>query len=297
MVGTGGTKKRLLAAVLVAVFCGVTFCSNVLAQDEIVAPKPKAKRGVSIFTLGLGIRMFDYAEDLVAPDKSTEKGWLPSVHGSYEYVKPSKYYFKVFGEYASANITYDGSTQDGTPVSFDNSRNAILQVEADAGVIFDVTTNFHLIPYTGLGFKYWQRGEAQTTNRVASYREDYSWAYVPVGVKFSVPIAKNWNLGGTAAAHIMFAGKMTAKMSDAIPGWSDMSFDLGAKMGWYFDLPLTYRASRDVCVSVTPFYEVSSIGKSNEVPAVVNGVNIGTAYEPASNTKQYGLRIGVSMTF
>ena len=251
----------------------------------------------SSFQIGTGIHHMDYKEDLPANRKSTESGWLPSIYASYEYKKPSVIYAKVFTDIAAGNVTYDGTTQGGTPINFNDSKQALFKFETNVGYPIGIGKDFQLIPYTGYGYRFWSRGEARTTSTYSSFKEEYSWSYIPVGLKADYQINKQWNLGGTLAAHFMFGGKMKAYPSEVNSGYSDLDFDLGNKVGFYADLPLTYRFAGNWAATLTAWYEYTAIGQSNAVNVAYNNKVIGYAYEPSSTNNQIGVRFGVSRAF
>lgn len=267
-----------------------------LIMSFLALPCTVMAEGSSV-ELGLGYHYFDYKEDLNAPLKSTESGWLPSIYLSYNYKKKSDFYTKIYGDYASADITYDGSTQGGTPISYTDSSQKLFKFEWDVGYAFEAGNNFLLIPYIGYGYRYWKRGNAKVTSTYTSFEEDYSWSYMPIGLKADYDINQQWNVGGTIAINIMFNGKMTAKPSQVISGVNDADFDLGNQVGFYAELPITYKFTTNWAIIGTPWYEYSQIGQSNNVNITYNNKVIGYAYEPSSRTNQYGFKLGVSYSF
>ena len=272
-------NRLLLISIMWLSFCGVAYA------------------GGSAFQIGLGYQHMDYKEDIPAPHKSTENGWLPSIYASYEYKKPANLYAKAFMDYAAGNVTYDGTTQGGTAIKFDDSKQSLFRFEANIGYALKIKNDFLIIPYTGYGYRYWTRGEGKNTATYISYKEEYSWSYVPVGIKADYQINNKWSLGATLAAHIMFSGKMKAYPGDVIAGFRNLDFDLGNQVGYYVDIPVTYRLTANWSAVLTPWYEYSAIGQSNTVNVTYNNNVIGRAYEPASTTHQFGVRLGIARLF
>jgi hypothetical protein len=69
-------------------------------QDkQAVSPKSldvsSVRQQSSAFEIGLMYYNFDYKEDLIAPQKSTENGWLPGVYFDYTFKKKSVIYAKA----------------------------------------------------------------------------------------------------------------------------------------------------------------------------------------------------------
>jgi len=71
------------------------------------------------FEFGFMYWYLDYKEDLPAPLKSTEKGWLPGFYLGWNYNKKNNVYSKIFLEFSWGDVTYDGTDQSGTiPITF-----------------------------------------------------------------------------------------------------------------------------------------------------------------------------------
>ncbi len=235
----------------------------------------------SAVELGFTYFYFDYKEDLPPGFKSTETGWLPGVYGSYEYSKKSDVYAKLFASYAAADITFDGTRQDGVPITFSDSRQRFFKFEGNIGYNLPAGDRASLIPFTGYGYRYWERGQTRTTPSFSEVQEDYSWSYIPVGIRLDYTATDKLSLGLAAQANFMFNGKMR------IPAY-DADFDLGNKVGFYVEAPIRYHLTYNWFLSLTPWYEYSQIGQSN----VVIGL-----YEPSSRTHWYGFNVGAGYSF
>jgi len=246
----------------------------------------------SSLEFGIMYYYYDYKEvNEPPPFKSTESGWLPGIYLGYEYKKPSDVYTKIYGHIAGGDLNYDGSasTPSGVtfPFSYDSSH-FFFKFEGDIGYTVPISDKLLLIPYTGYGYRYWRRGETENIRGVWTYKEIYTWNYIPVGVKLDYALDKRWSIGGNAAVHFMFGGRMTAYFSEISSSLSDYEFDLGNKPGYYIEAPVRYRFDNSWSFNFTPWYQYSEIGKSNY---------IGTYHEPDSETHQYGFNLGVSYLF
>lgn len=260
------------------------FCSTpTMAENAAVV----VVENPSSIKLGLTYYYFDYKEDLVMPAKSTEYGWLPGVYLDYTFKKKSSIYAKVFLSYASADITYDGSTMGGTPVKYSNQSARMLKFETNIGYAIPIGKNFLLIPYLGYGYQYWERGDPGYSDGAFTYQEVYKWHYIPVGIKADFNITDKLNIAASAAANFMFYGQMTAYLSSI--GGIDMDFTLGNRIGFYAEIPVTFKFTNNIRIAVTPWYEYSSFGASD-----VNGYGF---YEPSSKTNKYGVNVGILFSF
>jgi len=167
-----------------------------------------------------------------------------------------------------------------------------FKFEGDIGYTIPVGDKSLLIPYIGYGYRYWRRGETEIIAGAWFTKEVYTWSYVPVGLKFDYAIDDKWNIGGNIAVHFMFGGKMTAYRSEQYPPSSDLEFDLGNELGYYFEIPVSYRFDKNWSIVGTFWYEYSEIGKSNII-----SISPRAYWEPASETHQYGFNLGLSYLF
>ncbi|MGA2526910.1 MAG: outer membrane beta-barrel protein [Smithellaceae bacterium] len=263
------------------------FCSTpLMAENAAPVENPSAIK------LGLTYFYFDYKEDLVMPAKSTEYGWLPGVYLDYTFKKKSSIYAKVFLSYAAADITYDGASQpSGTPLKYTNESARMLKFEANIGYAIPIGKSFLLIPYLGYGYQYWQRGDPGYIDGTFTYEEFYQWNYIPVGIKADYNITEKLNIAASVAANFMVYGTATAYLSKTAGGYfgPDMSFTLGNRIGFYAEIPVTYKFTNNIGISVTPWYEYRSFAASD--------VNQYGFYEPSSTANEYGVNVGVLFSF
>jgi hypothetical protein len=273
-----------------------------VSQDKpAVSSKSSDVSGVkqqsSAFELGFMYYNFDYKEDMIAPQKSTENGWLPGVYFGYTFKKKSVIYAKAHIKYAAADIEYDGATLSGTPLKYSNQSAKMLKVEADVGYPISITKDFTLIPYTGYSYNYWQRGESKLVSPSATWtKEVYQWHNIPVGIKVDYDLNEKWNLSGSAAANFMFYGKMTLFASETYAGVPDFDFTLGNNVGFYAEMPITYKFTNNWSIVATPWYEYSAFGQSETQYYIYGGWLI-SVYEPSSKTNKYGINLGVQFIF
>jgi hypothetical protein len=163
----------------------------------------------------------------------------------------------------------------------------MLKFEANIGYAIALGKNFLLIPYSGYGYHYWERGDPGYNDGAFTYQEVYKWHYIPVGIKADFNITDKLNIAASAAANFMFYGQMTAYFQPL--GSPDMSFTLGNRIGFYAEIPVTFKFTNNIGISVTPWYEYSSFGESD--------VNVYGFYEPSSRTNKYGVNLGVLLSF
>jgi hypothetical protein len=262
-------------------------------EHDIIPPK----HGHRFFDVALDLSRYDYAE-AVAPGKSTESGTLPGVYFFFRSQEsPRSNYWTLGFEYSPGGTHYDGTTQAPafTPVQQDTS-NAFLRLEGDYG--FKLFCLSNELPgcakfYTGLGIRLWTRGKSQVVDGVASPSEDYSWVYLPFGLRFEKMLTENLSFALDASARWMVAGAITVKFSDLYASVQDASGSLGGKLGGRLELPVQYRISGEIALSFAPWFEYSAIGQGSTFEIIQSGKVVEHGYEPNSRTYQYGSRFGV----
>lgn len=244
----------------------------------------------------------DYKEDFPPPGKSEEKGWLPGFYLSWDYNKKNAIYAKVFLEFSAGDVTYDGTTQTGTPITFsDDNHQFFFRGEINLGYNFAVTQNISIKPYTGYGYRRWNRGQTEIKPvsgiNVLSIQEQYYWHYIPVGVTADFQITDRISVEPNVGARLMFYGKMTVEYSDFDPGFNSPDVKLGNRVGYYAEIPLRYKLSQGWAVVLKPWYAYDQIGQSDTVDLTFNGVPVASLYEPSSTTHQYGVNLGLSFAY
>jgi len=234
------------------------------------------------------LRRFDYKEKIDPPQKSTESGWLPGLGASYRH--HGGVYERIALEGILANTNYDGSDQQGNPLLL-STRNAMIQGEGNLGISFLSLSRppRAFVLYSGLGYRFWER----SLGGAAPYREHYAWKYVPLGLRGDYRANPEFAGAVDVSLRIMFGGTIDVFLSDIDPGYNDLHLGLGNKPGFHVEAPFYLRQW-----SLTPWYEYSAIGRSNEAAITYYGSPTPyAAHEPSSTTHQFGLTFGARMIF
>ncbi len=258
-----------------------------------------ALRSHQSLSAGMLFNSFDYQEEFPPPGKSTESGWLFGMALRYTFTGGTDIplYARVQFDFSPSGTDYGGTETDnfGRTVDFtQNTQDWFSKTEIDAGFVFHNvgTSSLDIIPYVGYGYRVWTRQLANHDD-LQGYREDYSWSFLPVGVKAEMAIGRRWSVGLDMAMHIMLAGNIFIELA----AYKKPTLTLGNRMGWYASVPVEYMISSSWGVSGSFWYEYSAIGKSNESPHVMNGAQEIWIYEPSSRTHQFGFGLTVFFRF
>jgi len=266
----------------------------------IVCPAVPLYAGEYPHSLSVGFKVayHEYKEiNEPEPFKSTEAGFLPGIQLSYTYqgVK-NPFYGRLLLEYKEGKTDFDGTTQAGTPIQT-KTNNRFDTGEANIGFTFKPGPG-HLQAsvtfYTGIGYRYWNRG----LGGQAPYSEEYSWKYVPAGLIVSYLISDKWRGEVDMAAWFIFDAQIKVNLSDTDPNFNNPQAALGNSLGWKIETPFYYQLSKHWSLNITPSYENYSFGKSDFFPITYAGSPTPlVGHEPDSRTHIYSLRLGLKFHF
>ena len=297
--------RALVAASLLGCLTGTQgFCDEV--NETTTTPTPtQLIEGYSkhIFRVGASYRHFDYLELDGANDG--EIGSFPGLSLGYEF-RPgeSDWYVSTSFEGTSTKTRYNGSDLDHKIFIQKDTPTQLLEVEANLGVkIAESISGSALKGYTGIGYHYWRRGDAGVTKGVHSYREDYTWWILPVGLKWEQYITEKFRVTLDVSGRLTFGGNTKGYLSQ-VADLQDVNAKLTGTLGYRAQLPLIYQTSPTLAFVVSPGYEYSTLGRSKPFGVFTkDGQQIlnrdGEAFlllEPSSRTSQFGTTAGVAIT-
>ncbi|MGD0623189.1 MAG: hypothetical protein ABSB32_00555 [Thermodesulfobacteriota bacterium] len=244
----------------------------------------------------LKYQYFDYKEKLSEPLKSNETGFLPGLHLTYAYQGVNNpLYGRLLFEYTEGKTDYDGSTQAGMPVK-SKTNNRFTNYEANIGYTFKqspTTLPANIAFYTGFGYRYWNRG----LDGQLPYSEEYSWKYIPVGLRGTYRINEKWTGEVDLALWIMFDAEIQVNFSNWDPNFNNPKKSLGNTLGWKIEIPFNYMFLNHWSLEFAPSYEFYGFGKSDPFTVTYAGVPVLSGYEPDSRTNIYSMRLGVKFHF
>lgn len=267
--------KKIIYFFITSIF----FCATAAVAEE------------AEYELGLGLMKFQYEE---FSDSGVfldgEYGFIPGAiikrkqeHETFS----SEWVTSLYGN----TIDYEGQTQGGNP----------LTTRSDA-IIFDTHLKLGFYPdaaqvrgpYIGLGYRYWLRnirsGYDIYSNSVAGLREHYYWFYSLIGFSTNLSTSEDVNFGFDARYTMMINGKMDVDFL-GYNNYDDTQVNLGNKAGARFVFPVQIKMQKQR-LTISPYYEIINIGRSNNVPVYSNGVPTAIViYEPRSETRNVGVEV------
>jgi hypothetical protein len=237
-------------------------------------------------TMEFGVKSFyyDYNEVQSGEWLDSEKGWLAGTNFIFKSQNRDNGYWQIVYEPVIDNTHYNGFYLGTNQPSQSTTATELTTLE----FTYANPVNENTYVSVGLGYHSWDR-------ILSEYQEEvYSWFYIPLGFRWTIGAGRRLEGAIDISARIMFAGRMAGRNM----GYKDFYVNLGNKPGYRIALPLTYHLNSLWAFTITPWYDYSSIGKSNSVPWYQrNGSYEGEVYEPDSTTKQYGINIGTKLYF
>ena len=213
----------------------VTAAADPVAVVATTDTQPLVRISPSVM---VGAESFHYAEEVQAPLKSAHDAWLPTIRAAVDADALSGHLFgRLVFTASDGSMTYDGSTQNGAPVSGHTSGN-LTDSELDVG------SRFHAGPvllggYVGAGHHTWNRNFSEV---MSGYREEYSWNYLPVAVEAGLSLHQI-DLRVEAAYLLTFVGTNHASLSDVSAMYNDVDLPIATggatRVSVHADYPVT----------------------------------------------------------
>lgn len=269
-------KESKLIPWLLAIFSSVA-----CAQDSSVNIATQTGN-----TLGLTLSGYQYKEPSLDVVISAP---LLGVDYTGTYAFGNDWFAKADARYAYGSAKYSGSgTQNNIPYSYYDLRGLV-------GYDFNFTElgGFVLAPFTGIGYRYlFDNQGGQTTSGANSYNRSSTYVYLPIGVTHRMKVNDTHKLETVFEYDYLIQGTQVSQLSQAapyLPNFTNEQF-----RGYGLRLSSMYQFDT---WSIGPYVSYWNIQNSNAVTQTitVNRVNYRlTAYEPANNTIEAGIKVAYS---
>jgi hypothetical protein len=242
------------------------------------------------YQFGAGLLNFKYTEYLNNAFLDGETGFIPGVLFKRKQ-NNTRFYSELVAQFYANTINYDGQTQSGVPLKT-KSNAIIMDTHFKLGSHYSSERNHG--PYLGLGYRYWFRnilpGRDNNGNLVAGVLEEYYWFYGLLGYRGHFAVNEKVKWGFDIRQTQMINAKMDINYL-GFKNYDNAQVNLGNRSGLRLAIPIQVKLSRRM-LSITPYYEVIDIGRSNSVPITIGGVATGSSvFEPRSETRNVGIEI------
>ena len=254
-------------------------------SDEILALTGSAT------VLDFGYQEFDDSGTLL----NREDGAIPGVavslshwHGSWLFVGDFSYH--------AGSVAYSGQTNTGIAITT-RTHQAIVDMALRTEYWQDTTTGLEYAFYFGTGYHRWERDIRPTRTAggapVSGLFETYQWWLGFAGVRV-VPYESD-------RARWLLDARLTRTVNPTITVDHNGLYDntllyLGERWGGRLAFPLHYTLGQGTSLIVEPYLERYELGRSAAKRLTRNGVPVGNTsiYEPRSETRNFGLMIGIN---
>lgn len=240
--------------------------------------------------IGLSVMRFDYREfDDTGRILDKEVGGIPGLSAKLGQ-RFTAWEWEATGSYHYGRVAYNGQTNLGSPYST-RTDEYIGDISLRLGRWFD--GRYPTMPYAGIGYRRWDRDILPGS--LNGLFESYRWSYLWLGLKQSLaPQQSSSQLFLDAGLlkpinpeiHIDFKGAYP--VSPTVYPQSNLGLRLM--------LTSSTALSKDMRMTIEPYYEYWKLGRSPSVSAPVTA-GILSVYEPASRTSNFGLNLRVGRTF
>ena len=184
------------------------------------------------------------------------------------------------GRFASGKVDYDGSLQDGSPLTITDIDNHTMEFR---GLIGLGNSNFDSSLYTGFGYRYLNDDLSKFSG---GYERESNYYYIPVGLTFDgMENADGWSAGLTFEFDFLLRGLQKTHLSDTGLGFSD--FENKQKKGWGLRASMKFIRHGEIDFILEPFARLWVIDDS-EVEIIEGGIPV---YEPKNETLEGGINI------
>lgn len=221
------------------------------------------------------------------PGVMKEKGMMYGLVGSYTY--HNKIMLKAEARGAWGRVDYQNSG------SIDNIRDYVLEFRGIGGWDFVLSREVTMTPYIGGGYRYLNDdlgGKVSSTGALGYDRES-NYIYSPIGIEFNIDLGNKWFIGELMEFDYFWWGKQKSHLSDADPGYNDLSNR--QKKGYGFRGSLALRKQfKVVDFEFGPFIRYWNIKKSEKELLYYYGALYGIGWEPKNRSTEIGLLIALT---
>ena len=233
------------------------------SADSVAAEAPLGPR----WEVAPEISWFRYEE----PGVMRDEGMFYGVAGSYTRPR-ERGFFRLEAAFSIGTMDYEGSLQDGTPYSMEDSVDCLLSLRLLGGYPWQAARWDNLF-YAGFGYRFLNddsRSDPAGYDRVSNY------FYVPLGVKGHHALGHGWRLGLGGEFDLLLLGVQISYIGESQPQVNAQWPGFGGRASVELR-----RSDSKMDLALAPFIQYWWIDESS--------TSSEGWYEPRNNSVQYGL--------
>ena len=259
--------------ILVCILASFTLCSGFVTAG--IAQEQSGEIQIHSLEIVTEVSAITYKE----PGLMKESGAMLGIGGSYTYTKGIMLQAEAVFKYGQ--VDYDGSTQNGTPVTTNGIDNYLFEIRVTGGYDFLVSTTT-ITPYIGLGHRYLADNADSIPH---GYGRESNYLYSPIGITTKTALENGWFIGVTMEYDIFWSGVQKSYLSDVDSRIDDVEND--QHEGYGFRAAITFQNSTFL---IEPFFRYWNIEDSDAAFITSLGNPIAIAIEPDNNSTEIGLK-------
>jgi hypothetical protein len=242
---------------------------------------------------GLSLNSFNYREldgsgNLI--DKET--GLLPGVRLGIN-AEHGGWHFGGQAEFQRARLDYDGQANTGRKLST-RTDESIWNAMLTAGKHFSINQANDFGMYANAGLRQWRRDIA-TVGNVSGLYENYRWWHVGLGGNAALYQSGKHRIDADVSVSRSFQPTLGVDFKGVYD--KPDTIELPATTGWRVALPWRYQFGPATALRVETYLQAWNISRSAAARLTNNGVAAGSFFEPASETRLYGINAIWLQTF
>jgi hypothetical protein len=272
-------KKQKIITIFIGCFlCGQAFA---FADEDNIFYRLNHSFAVNVAALN-----FKYKE-IFKPEQKSKKSTEAGTILGFDFSMRTVFWERIYGafhiDFYGGALKYDGTTQ-GTPQKppeplVGDFNHWFVNTDIKTGYILPVGDSIQVIPYVGVGYRFWNRG----ANDIGSGKIYYQNYKTIAGIKLDLLLTENFILSP------YFETGKTLKPIVKDFG-SDLTWNLGSKPIYSFGLELNYRAFSDLFLNVFVNYTRFEYGMSIDKYSSKKSAD---CYEPNSKTNEIKVGLGI----
>jgi hypothetical protein len=230
---------------------------------------------------------FDYEEfDDLGASLDREQGWLPGMTAGFTYATQAWHF--------GGNLRWISGTADYTsPIADTTTDEELLDLSLFIGTPLLTRGDNRLQLRAGGGYHSWWRN-ARSTNFAIGFNETYRWKYALIGLHSEHRVDSQTVLTTDIQLHRVFSPELSVEYLQV---YDPLKLSLGQENGFRLSLGLIKMMGKGLFLQVSPWYEYWELGRSAEDDLFSNGVLVGSAHEPRSETRDFGIDLNLCWQF